>query len=159
MEISELKNQSVQVLNLSMPDPEILGLATPAQMPEVMAVFEQAEFSLQKELDKIKAAQDKLSGLKKDISSYLDAVDENLRAKLKAGPTKFKSVNEVTYSLKVNPSVVVHDLEKLPGSCIRLKKEPEKAMIKTLIELGEISRDVAEISNSFSVNKAFPKTK
>lgn len=154
----QLIHDKVTILKMQVLDPVIITEVPTEAMPLVLQQMEISEALIEAEMAKIKAAQDKLNDLKKEANQYLSELEEQLKLRLK-NEVKLVSPNKVSYSLKANAAVEVVDLEKLPGSCIRIKKEADKTMIKTLIELGEIKEDAAKITKSFSLNRVKPKEK
>lgn len=148
--------QSVEVVGIHVMDPELISSCSPEQLPSIAHSFELARFTLQKELEKIKALEDKAKHLKSKINEYLEECENNMIERMKK-QIKLKTDGGVGYSLKTNNSVRIVDLEKLPQNCIRVKKEADKTLVKTLIELGEIKKEAAVLDTSYSITRKIPK--
>lgn len=156
--LTKILTEKITVLKMEVLDPVLITELPSDALPMVLEHMEISEALIEAELAKIKSVEEKLSALKKEANNYLGQLEEQLKLRLK-NEVKLVSPNQISYSLKTNAAVEVIDMEKLPGSCIRIKKEADKTMIKTLIELGEIKEDVAKLTKSFSVNRVKPKQK
>ncbi len=160
--MSELNlNQSltvVQVLGFSLPDPDLIAVADEKEFPALIDYFIKAKNVLELETLKIKNIEIKLKAHKDSIKAYDEKIAENLVVRMKV-LKKSKTPDGFVIALKVNSSVEIIDIEKLPGACTKLVKTADKTITKTMIELGEIRADAAKMVSSFSVTITKPKEK
>jgi hypothetical protein len=157
MELQKIK-QTVNVIGLVMPDPDYLTTVTSDIQAQLIPVYENSKEKMELELQKLKAFEDKISGTKREINDYLASYKESLGAVAKQN-TKLACSDGSVLTVKVSESVEIVDIEKLPGSCIKLKKEADKATVKAMISTGEIQADAAIINKNYSANLKKPKEK
>ena len=157
MELQKIK-ETVNVIGLVMPDPDYLTTVTSDIQAQLIPVYENSKDKMELELQKLKAFEDRIAGTKKDINEYLASYKDNLNKAAKQN-TKLVCSDGSVLTVKVSESVEIVDIEKLPGSCIKLKKEADKATVKAMISTGEIKADAAVINKSYTSNLKKPKEK
>ena len=157
MELQKIK-QTVNVIGLVMPDPEYLTQVSSKIQAQLIPVYENSKDKMELELQKLKAFEEKISGTKREINDYLESYKE-CRGIVAKQNTKLTCSDGSVLTIRVSESVEIVDIEKLPGSCIKLVKQADKVTVKAMIYTGEIKADAAVINKSYTSNLKKPKEK